>query len=55
MKKGTDEFIMEFFNLEEKVGVLIHNLITIELWKEKMYPHLEKVLIWYFIFKLFYL
>lgn len=40
-KDGTDEFVMEFFNLEEKVSVLIHNLVTIELWKEKIFPLLE--------------
>ena len=41
-KEGTDEFVMEFFNLEEKVDVVIQHLVTIEIWKEKLYPHLEE-------------
>lgn len=43
-KDGTDEFVMEFFNIEDKMNVLISNLITVELWKEKVFPLLlEKI------------
>eukprot|EP00392_Amoebophrya_sp_AT5.2_P015911 g16134.t1 len=33
----TDEFVVDLLNTHEKVPVLIHNLITIETWKEYVY------------------
>lgn len=43
-KDGTDEFVMEFFNIEDKMDVIISNLITVELWKEKVFPFLEEAI-----------
>ena len=41
-KDGTDEFVMEFFNIEDKINVVISNLITVELWKDKVFPFLQE-------------
>jgi len=38
---GTDEYIVDYLQVHDKVGVLIHNLITIETWKEFIYPHMK--------------
>ncbi|XP_024529904.1 zinc finger MYND domain-containing protein 10-like isoform X2 [Selaginella moellendorffii] len=37
-----DEFIMEALLSFEKLGVLIHELLAIEIWKEKVLPHIMK-------------
>lgn len=39
---GTDEFIVDFVNTHDKMGVLVHNLVTIETWKENVYPLLKE-------------
>ncbi len=36
----TDEFIMEALISFEKIPVLVHELIAIELWRQNVYPHL---------------
>eukprot|EP01083_Nonionella_stella_P273011 926092_1 len=36
-----DEFVVELFCSEEKIPVLIHELLVIEIWKEKVFPILK--------------
>jgi len=38
----TDEFVKEFLVTHDKIPVLISNLITTEVWKEKVFPHILK-------------
>jgi len=38
----TDEFVKEYLVTHEKIPVLISNLITTEVWKEKVFPHTLK-------------
>ncbi|CAD7954075.1 unnamed protein product [Amoebophrya sp. A25] len=38
----TDEYIVDLLNTHEKVPVLVHNLITVETWKEHCFPHLKE-------------
>lgn len=37
-KEGYDEFVVDQFNILEKVPVLIYDLMLIEVWKEKIWP-----------------
>lgn len=37
-KEGLDEFVVDQFNMLEKVPILIYDLILIEVWKEKIWP-----------------
>lgn len=39
----TEEFVMEALISFEKIPVLIHELIVIELWRQNVYPHLVKL------------
>eukprot|EP00164_Ancoracysta_twista_P007032 GFYU01009905.1.p1 GENE.GFYU01009905.1~~GFYU01009905.1.p1 ORF type:complete len:508 (-),score=140.68 GFYU01009905.1:64-1437(-) len=39
-----DEYVMEYMVSYDKIKVLIHELIAIELWKEKVAPHIEEEL-----------
>lgn len=41
--KDEDEFVKEFFISFEKIPVLIHDLITTEIWKQKVFPELIRV------------
>eukprot|EP00899_Mesostigma_viride_P004491 jgi/Mesvir1/14042/Mv03116-RA.1 len=34
----SDEFVMEALILHDKLAVLVHELLAIELWKEQVYP-----------------
>jgi len=38
----TDEFVKEYLITHDKVSVLVHNLITTEVWKEKVFPIILK-------------
>lgn len=38
-----DEFVKEFLINEAKIPALIHELITIEVWKEKIFPEFVKM------------
>lgn len=40
---GTDEFVMEHLLSYDKVPVLIHELLAIEVWREQVYPLLVKI------------
>eukprot|EP00227_Mantoniella_beaufortii_P000577 CAMPEP_0197611384 /NCGR_PEP_ID=MMETSP1326-20131121/55248_1 /TAXON_ID=1155430 /ORGANISM="Genus nov. species nov., Strain RCC2288" /LENGTH=573 /DNA_ID=CAMNT_0043180021 /DNA_START=209 /DNA_END=1926 /DNA_ORIENTATION=- len=35
----SDEFVKEMLISHDKVGVLVHELLVIEAWKEKVFPH----------------
>jgi hypothetical protein len=37
-KDGTDEYIVDHLTALDKIPVLIHSLLTIELWKAKVFP-----------------
>lgn len=37
-KDGLDEFVVDQFNMLEKVPILIYDLMLIEVWKEKVWP-----------------
>lgn len=37
-KDGLDEFVVDQFNMLEKVPMLIYDLMLIEYWKEKIWP-----------------
>merc|ERR1719272_1802146 len=37
-KDGLDEFVIDQFNTQQKIPLLIYDLMLIELWKEKVYP-----------------
>ncbi|CAE7567737.1 zmynd10 [Symbiodinium natans] len=37
-KEGLDEFVVDQFNTQEKVPVLIYDLMLIEVWKERIWP-----------------
>jgi len=41
-KDGTDEFVVDYLQQHDKIGVLIHDLLLCEIWKEKMYPLLAE-------------
>jgi hypothetical protein len=41
-KDGTDEFVVDHLTTLGKIPVLIHSLLSIELWKAKVFPHLEE-------------
>ena len=40
VQNETDEFVMEHLISYEKVPVLVHELLSIECWRVKVYPHL---------------
>jgi len=40
-KAATDEFVLDFLQTHDKIKVLIHDLILIEVWKEKLLPKLK--------------
>uniref|UniRef100_A0A7R9Z7P6 Uncharacterized protein n=1 Tax=Chlamydomonas euryale TaxID=1486919 RepID=A0A7R9Z7P6_9CHLO len=40
----SDEFVVELFVTVDKVQVLVHNLLALEVWKECVLPHLKKAL-----------
>lgn len=40
-KSGTDEYVVDYLQTHDKIKVLIHDLVVIELWKEEMYPLLK--------------
>jgi hypothetical protein len=40
-KEGLDEFVVDQFNTLEKVPTLIHDLMVIEVWKERVWPLLK--------------
>ena len=35
----SDEFVKEMLISHDKVGVLVHELLVIEAWKDKVFPH----------------
>merc|ERR1719498_22953 len=37
-KEGLDEFVVDQFNILEKVPILIYDLMLIEVWKERIWP-----------------
>lgn len=37
-KEGLDEFVVDQFNMAQKVPILIFDLVLVEVWKEKIYP-----------------
>eukprot|EP00403_Amphidinium_massartii_P016501 CAMPEP_0178422114 /NCGR_PEP_ID=MMETSP0689_2-20121128/27004_1 /TAXON_ID=160604 /ORGANISM="Amphidinium massartii, Strain CS-259" /LENGTH=623 /DNA_ID=CAMNT_0020043663 /DNA_START=57 /DNA_END=1924 /DNA_ORIENTATION=+ len=37
-KEGHDEYVVDQFNMQEKVPVLIYDLILINVWKERIWP-----------------
>jgi hypothetical protein len=38
----ADEFVKDFLVSYDKVNVLIHELLVMEIWREKLLPHLKK-------------
>lgn len=40
----NDEFVMVALTSHDKLGLLIHELLVIEIWKEKVLPHILKAL-----------
>ncbi|KAJ4461967.1 putative zinc finger MYND domain protein [Paratrimastix pyriformis] len=40
-QKNSDEFVVEEFQTHDKVGTLIHDLVLIDVWKEKVAPLLN--------------
>ena len=40
VQNETDEFVMEHLISYEKIPVLVHELLGIECWRQKVYPHL---------------
>jgi len=40
---NTDEFVMDAIILFEKLPVLIHELLAIEVWRENVYPRLVEI------------
>ena len=43
MTSNTDEFVMEALISYEKVPLLIHELLAIEVWRENVYPRLVEL------------
>ena len=39
----TDEFVKEFLISHDKIHVLVHELLVVEAWKERVYPHFAKI------------
>ena len=39
---GSEEYVMESFVTADKVGTLVHSLISAEAWKEKLFPRISK-------------
>jgi hypothetical protein len=39
-QSNSDEYILEHILLHNKLEMLVHDLITIEAWKQNVYPHL---------------
>ena len=35
----SDEFVKEFLISHDKISVLVHELLVVEAWKEKVFPH----------------
>ena len=40
---NTDEFVKEFLISHDKILVLVHELLVVEAWKERVYPHFAKI------------
>mmetsp|Transcript_20769 Transcript_20769/g.37819 ORF Transcript_20769/g.37819 Transcript_20769/m.37819 type:complete len:626 (-) Transcript_20769:21-1898(-) len=44
-KEGHDEYVVDQLNMQEKVPVLIYDLILINVWKEKLWPLVKSRLV----------
>lgn len=39
---GSEEYVMESFVTADKIGTLVHSLLSAEAWKEKLFPKISK-------------
>lgn len=43
VQNGSDEFVMEHLISYDKVPILVHELLALEVWREQVYPLLVKI------------
>jgi hypothetical protein len=39
---GTDEYVMDTLVTQDKMKILVYDLLVSEAWKEKVYPHIDE-------------